>query len=109
MISSRMRVFLSSGVRAAVVVVAALSNAVEVLVDVSAVLLDEEVELDDAAAVLTGVLPSFLAWTSASTSSPFSKNVLVDMPYDSNSCLIAATRMDLISVSKSVSDVVLNS
>jgi len=63
---------------------------------------------DDAEEELIGVLPSFLAWTNASTNSPFSKNVLVEIPYDSNSSLIAETLMEEISLSKSVS-VVLNS
>mmetsp|Transcript_15997 Transcript_15997/g.26227 ORF Transcript_15997/g.26227 Transcript_15997/m.26227 type:complete len:260 (-) Transcript_15997:235-1014(-) len=49
----------------------------------------------------TGSFPSFLAATRASTNSDFSKKVLVEIPYDSSSCLIAPILMDLISSSMS--------
>ena len=68
-------------------------------------LLDDD---DVVVAVEMRVLPSLRAVTSASTSSDFSKNVFVDIPYDSSSCLIAPTRMDFISSSRLVLSVLLN-
>ena len=96
----------------------------DVVVDV--VLVDDAVELEDADVpvellgapllddddgVAMGVFPSFLACTNASTNALFSRNVFVDIPYDSNSCLIVETLIDLISASNSsvlVSSAVLN-
>ncbi len=95
-----------SGVADDVVVDAEDVLAVLLLLVAEVVVSEAELELPDAdveADDVTGVLPSLLAWTSASTNSLFSRNVLVDIPYDSNSCLIVETLMDLISCSKSVS------
>lgn len=84
----------------------ALLDAVVLEDDELAVLVDDEVlELDDEEDVLVGVVPSFLAWTRASTNSLFSRNVRVEIPYDSNSCLMAATLMPETSFSISVSAV----
>jgi len=73
--------------------------------EVSASTVVEDAWEEEGDAVDTGVLPSFLAFTKAFTNSLFSKNVFVDIPYDSSSCLMAPARMDLISVSKSASSV----
>ena len=59
---------------------------------------DEEEEDDDEADdVALGCKPSSLALVKASTSSLFSRNFLVLMPYDSSSFLISPARMPLMS------------
>mmetsp|Transcript_34738 Transcript_34738/g.70920 ORF Transcript_34738/g.70920 Transcript_34738/m.70920 type:complete len:241 (-) Transcript_34738:217-939(-) len=103
--SSLIRCWRSSGFVGAVVLVVDDDDG-SVAEDV--LLLLDAVVVVGVACVDIGVFPSFLAVTRASTSSDFSKKVLVEMPYDSSSCLIAPTLMDLTSSSTFVLSVLLN-
>jgi len=74
------------------------------LVEEEALLDSVFVLVDDLVVVLAfglGFRPSALALATASTNSLFSRKDLVDIPYDSNSCLISPMRMDEMSFNSS--------